>query len=317
MNQGSRLPKRRICVVADDFGLYAGVDEAILDLVAGDRLQAFGCLTGGRSWQASASLLRNTPLPGVEIGLHFDLTERPLEHPAQPLRSLIIQAYARRLDLRAVRAEIRAQLNAFEAALGQAPDYVDGHQHVHQLPGIRSELIEELGERYPEARRPWLRCTVPMPGDGSAGEARALAAPSLPIAVRAKAAFIALLGGYALRNDAARHRFAMNTALLGVYGFNAEPEAYKALLSGWLATAADGAALMCHPARRAEASDAIGHARLVEYSVLASTGFAEMLDEWQIETLPVRDMLNAGAARPDRDRGDDVDTVEQPDSNPN
>lgn len=281
--------RRRICVVADDFGLHAGIDQAIVDLAGRARLQAFGCMTGGRSWQASAAALRVDP-PGADIGLHVDLTERPISRPAQALRSLIIDAYARRLDLRAVRAELRAQLNAFEAALGRAPDYVDGHQHVHQLPGVRAELLAELEARYALRERPWLRCTIPGRLPQGAG-----AQPLAPFAVRLKEALIATLGGVALQREAWARHFAMNTALLGVYGFNADRAAYQALLTGWLASAPDGTALMCHPALSTEPSDAIARARLVEYDLLGSPVLPDLLARFHIETRPMREILRSSA----------------------
>ncbi len=216
----TRAPtRRRISLVADDFGLHRGVDEAVLQLVDARRLQGFGCMTGGRSWPTSAATLRKAPPPQVDIGLHLDLTERPIERRAQPLRSVIAAAYARRLDLRAIRAEIRAQLNAFEAGLGRAPDYVDGHQHVHQLPGIRLELVAELEARYSVAERPWLRCTIPANGPLDASLKPPLHAP---FTVRLKETLIATLGGYALHALARQRRFAMNAGLLGVYGFDAD-----------------------------------------------------------------------------------------------
>ena len=296
--------RRRICVVADDFGLHAGIDQAIIHLVGHARLQGFGCMTGGRSWQASAATLR-ADRPAAEIGLHVDLTERPLARPTQALRSLIIDAYARRLDLRAVRAELRAQLNAFEAALGRAPDYVDGHQHVHQLPGVRTELLAELDERYSSGERP-----LPSGSDTP---------PAAPFAVRLKETLIATLGGVALQREAWARHFAMNTALLGVYGFNADRAAYEALLTGWLASAPDGTALMCHPALSAEPFDAIAQARLVEYDLLGSPVLPDLLARFQIETRPMREILRLGAipetALPDRqDAGRDA--IDPPDSYP-
>jgi hypothetical protein len=105
------------------------------------------------------------------------------------LRSLILDAYTRRLDRRSIRAEIRLQLNAFEAALGRAPDYIDGHQHVHQLPGVRAELLDELAARYRTDQQPWLRCTVP-----ARREVDATPPASLPVGARLKAAIIASLG---------------------------------------------------------------------------------------------------------------------------
>jgi predicted glycoside hydrolase/deacetylase ChbG (UPF0249 family) len=60
-----------------------------------------------------------------------------------------------------VRAEIDRQLDAFEAAFGVPPDFVDGHQHVHVLPVVRPMLLQALKARGLQGRL-WLR----DPSDG-------------------------------------------------------------------------------------------------------------------------------------------------------
>ena len=292
---GSTALPRRICIAADDFGLHTGIDAAVLELAEARSIQALGCMTGGPGWPSSAKALRVRATLQTDIGLHLDLTERPLDRAPQALRSLILEAYTRRLDLRSIRAEIRLQLNAFEAALGRAPDYIDGHQHVHQLPGVRTELLDELAARYTISQQPWLRCTVPAQGrviDAQAVDQRAPPPASLPVGARLKAAIIAGLGGYALRREAARRGVKMNAALTGVYGFNAEADAYRLLLEGWLAQAADGSVLMCHPSHTVEAGDPIGPARRTEYQVLASGALDALLARFGIQTQPMRAILS-------------------------
>src|SRR6185436_16082699 len=63
--------------------------------------------------------------------------------------------YARRVPRDEVRTELRRQLDAFEQALGRAPDFVDGHHHAQQLPGVRDVMVEDLRARGPS--RPWVR----------------------------------------------------------------------------------------------------------------------------------------------------------------
>ena len=292
---GPNALRRRICIAADDFGLHTGIDAAVLELAEARSIQALGCMTGGPSWPSSAQALRARTTLQTDIGLHLDLTERPLDRAPQALRSLILEAYTRRLDLRSIRAELRLQLNAFEAALGRAPDYIDGHQHVHQLPGVRADLLDELAARYRTSEQPWLRCTVPARSrviDAQAFDQRAEPPASLPVGARLKAAIIAGLGGYALRREAARRGVRMNAALAGVYGFNAEATAYQALLEGWLAQAADGSVLMCHPSHTAEAGDPIGPARRTEYQVLASGALEALLARFGVQAQPMRAILS-------------------------
>ena len=275
--------RRRICLTADDFGLHAGVDTAIMELVEARRLQAFGCMVGGRSWRSHIAWLRALDAQDADVGLHLDLTELPLAHPAQALGRLITQAYSGRLDDRSVRTELRRQLDTFEDALGRAPDYLDGHQHVHQLPCVRDQLMGELGGRYSPDQRPWLRCTVPAEG--------------LPIHLRIKAGVIAMLGARTLRQMATQQGYAMNSALLGVYGFDRSASGYQSLLGQWLSVAPDQALLMCHPATLAEASDPIAQARLAEYQVLTSPDFQDLLAQHRVDTVPMHQMLGLPRSR--------------------
>lgn len=284
---------RRICLVADDFGLHPGIDHAILELAAAERIQAFGCMTGGHSWPSAVQSLRSHSSLTAEIGLHFDLTERPLQRVPSPLSRLIIDAYTGRLDRRSVRAELRCQLDAFETAIGRAPDFIDGHQHVHQLPGVRAELIDELATRYAGCPTPWLRCTIPA----SAGRVTSDRTLTLPLAARFKASLIGALGGRALRRDATRRHFPMNVALGGVYGFDANAATYRSLLASWLAHLPDGSILMCHPAQTAAADDPIGSARVTEHAVLAGPDLPGMLAEFRVEALPLRSILNPTRGR--------------------
>src|SRR5205807_8287640 len=63
-------------------------------------------------------------------------------------------AIFRRLPLGEIAAEIEAQFEAFERVLGRPPQFVDGHQHVHLLPGIRGLVIAIAARRSAHA---WLR----------------------------------------------------------------------------------------------------------------------------------------------------------------
>jgi predicted glycoside hydrolase/deacetylase ChbG (UPF0249 family) len=57
---------------------------------------------------------------------------------------------------------LKNQLSKFEDLLGFAPDYIDGHQHVHQFLGIGSIVIQELLSRYQGSNIPWVRNTLSL-----------------------------------------------------------------------------------------------------------------------------------------------------------
>ena len=228
----------------------------------------------GEAWRDAAAALR-AARGAAEIGLHLDLTEPFGERRFRlPWPRLVVDALAGRLDGRALADEIAAQLDGFERAVGQAPDFVDGHRHVHQLPSVRERLVAELVRRYPSHHRPWLRRTVPRQAWRGG----------------LKPWVIAALGSSGLDALAERHQLQTNRCLLGVYGFGDGEDAYRRRLRGWLDAAADGDLLVCHPAGMARAGDPIGEARVVEHRVLTSPEFSQALVAAGIEVARIRKM---------------------------
>ncbi|MEY2873041.1 MAG: hypothetical protein RLZZ373_412, partial [Pseudomonadota bacterium] len=191
---------------------------------------------------------------------------------------VILRAGLHLFDHNTLRRRITQQLDRFEAGWGAAPDHVDGHQHVHQLPQVRRVLLDTLEARYPDvARRPWLRAS------------RAPREAALPL--RRKANVISWLGADELQHDATRRGWQSNRHLLGVYGFDTDVPGYRALLQRWLALAQDGDLLMCHPARHAPASDVIGAARQVEWAVWQSDTLRDDLAQAGVRVTALRSVL--------------------------
>jgi chitin disaccharide deacetylase len=155
-----------IVLVADDYGLTNGVSRAIIELAEAGRISATSAMTTSPHWPSHATWAARTR-GTLAIGLHLNLTlGAPLG--AMPGFALgrqfpgighVTSAALRGATDRAeIAAEITRQLDAFESELGFAPDHIDGHQHVHALPGIRSALLEVLAARYATAKvRPLLR----------------------------------------------------------------------------------------------------------------------------------------------------------------
>jgi predicted glycoside hydrolase/deacetylase ChbG (UPF0249 family) len=271
----------RIALCLDDLGLHAGVNAAAAALARLGRLNAVSCMVGAAHWRGAGEALAACGTAGVDIGLHLDLTEAPLHLPRQALPMLILRSHAHGLARAALREEIDAQLEAFEAVLGRPPDHVDGHQHVHQLPQVRDALIEVLQQRY-RVSRPWLRSTR---------HAANLVRPAgQPRAAALKPRVIEALGAAALARLAALHGHRQNARLLGVYDFRGGPATYRAWLHAWLNAARDGDLLMCHAAMEPVEGDAIGIARHDEWRLLGSPDFAQMLAQAGIELQPISRM---------------------------
>jgi chitin disaccharide deacetylase len=255
-----------LALCADDFGLAPGISAGIAELAHAQRLTAISCITNSPHWAESAKLLAG--LPGtVDVGLHLNFTEgRPVSArlkrrwPRLPsLPRLIAQAHLRLLPLSQVRNEVHAQLAAFNRRLGRPPAFIDGHQHVHHLPGLRGVILDMVEHVQPI---PAVRNTGRVLGPG-AGFKRWM---------------IEATGGRALERELAQRVIAHNPVLLGAYDF-VEPD-YAVLMRGWLASLpAEGGLLFCHPGARHEGDppDAIAAARARELAYFASSAFEDDL----------------------------------------
>lgn len=254
---------RSICLCIDDFGLHDGVNEAALSLRRDGRVHALSCMVGAPAWTSGASALRRDTGGPTDLGLHLDLTQFPLTRPPESWSSLWIRGTLDRLSPAGLRDEIDAQLDLFERNTGRRPDFIDGHQHVHQFPQVRDALVDVLLRRYPY-QKPWLRST------------RAALWQLKPMV-------ISQLGSRALTVEADVLAFPHNRRLLGVYDFTGGPARYESLLTRWLHQARQGDLLMCHPSSQPVPGDPIARARLDEFQVLSDKRF-----EWRLRSNLVR-----------------------------
>lgn len=261
-----------LIISADDYAQSPAIDAGIIALIEQGRLTAASCLTLSPRWLDAAKLLTPAIRNKADIGLHLDFTQYG-SGIRYDLPMLIARTLSHSLSVSKIRASIAKQLDQFEAALGTPPDYIDGHQHVHQLPQIRDVLLDIVTQRY-SANLPWIRIARPPAADGF------------------KARVIAVLGAAALEQRASEVGLRCNSTLLGVYGFDVEATAYRQKLSQWLEIACKGSgngiyAFMCHPAiasDRSEIGDPIYKARLQEYQVFASEDFSALLAQHGIES---------------------------------
>ncbi|MEN4920649.1 ChbG/HpnK family deacetylase [Achromobacter spanius] len=254
---------KRVVVCGDDFGMNADIDEGMIALAGMGRVSAVSCLALGPTFAANAPRLAALD---ADIGLHVNFTEA-LGQDAAPMPSLgalILKAYAGLLDAAWIDAHLARQFDAFEAAFGRAPDYVDGHQHVHQLPGIRKRLLALLAQRY-GPNSPWLRQTAPGMQCG------------IPLKEAFKARVIGALGAAALAREARSNGLRTNRRLLGVYAFDGGKRRYASLLQNWLFNARDCDLVMCHPALGSAEGSAMARQRRAEFEVLASPKLGDWL----------------------------------------
>lgn len=226
---------------ADDFAMTEGVSRSILELLGRGKLTATGAMTNRPHWRRLAPELA-TFAGKADLGLHLNLTcAAPLSAmsrlaPAGSLPGLkdVARAAATSGAARAeIAAEIARQLDAFEDALGRPPDFVDGHQHVHVLPGVRRALLDLLARRYPVGS-----IYVRDPAD------RAAAIRTRGVAVGKALIIAGLATGF--RSAALRRQLRVNRGFSGVSPFDPQRD-FGADLQRFLIRPGTAHLVMCHP----------------------------------------------------------------------
>jgi len=262
---------KRVIVCADDYGFDVDVSEGILDCVDAGMVSAVSCMTLSPHWPAQAKAIASRQQ--ADFGLHLDVNEFADYAPGRSLSSWIVAAYAQQISMKEARQWVDAQLNAFEDCAGVAPRFVDGHQHVHQLPVLRSAVIDAISTRYGTACA--LRDCRPRHWRGG------------------KAQLIGLLGARSLGRAAKRNGLLLNRDFAGVYDFSTS-QPYGDRVANWMATLDDAGMLMTHPSRTSGASaghDTIRAARQSEHAWWLSPAAKALLVRLEI-TVVRFDALN-------------------------
>ena len=266
---------RRIWLCADDFGISSSVNVAIRDLVVRGRLNATSVLVVAPSFnrgEARALDALNSVEPRVAIGLHLALTApfRPLSKDFAPLRdgaflplvATASRAVMRRFARDALVREISNQMQAFAAAFGRPPDFVDGHQHVHLLPQIGDALLHVVKETAPHA---WVRqCGRALPFAARLADRKALILDAF---------------SHRFRRAAAAQGVRTNPAFVGAYEFDDRAD-FAALFPRFLDALPDGGVVMCHPGfvdAELRRLDPLTTLREKEYAFLAGDAFPALL----------------------------------------
>jgi hopanoid biosynthesis associated protein HpnK len=146
----------RLIVNADDFGLSEAVNRAVIEAHEHGIVTSTSIMAGGSAFEHAAELAVRCPT--LDVGVHLTLTEqRPV---AESVPSLVrsdgrfaphATDFARHwlrgaIALADVRRELDAQIRRVRAH-GVRPTHLDGHQHVHVLPGI-ARVVAELAREH-------------------------------------------------------------------------------------------------------------------------------------------------------------------------
>ena len=278
---------RKLIINADDLGMHPAIDHAIAMLAGAGVVSSASLLVLG---QPDRDMIAHLDARGINLGLHLDFTSSlfhsRLSGKSRSVYAVMADAWGGRLQPQQAQAIVRDQLEQFQDIAGRMPDFVDGHEHIHQFPVIRQALIDVLSNLDP-ARRVFIRDTRSSCWRGM------------------KAAIIGMLGAPALAAMTAQTGYRCNTDFLGVYDLSGKAD-LPGLWRDWLASLpAQGALAMCHPALHSGAGEpSLAPFRLREYRFLSSAQFSDLLAEHGVQVVNWQTALGDDDDRlPDRPHG--------------
>ncbi len=284
--------RKKLVVCADDYALTPGVSRAIRELIADGRISATSVMTVCPYWRDEGPVL--AAVAGhADIGLHLTLTDQtplgtmPEFAPAgrlPPVEAVVRASLLGRLPIVEIEAEIERQLEAFVAVWGHKPAHVDGHHHVHQLPGVRGALLRVLGRQ--GGPRPYLRsCHEPLSRIMRRGIAQQ------------KAVLISTLGA-GFSRQALAAGFATNDGFSGIYQFGGADQRLDNLFAHFVRDLGPRPLAMCHPGysdTTLAGLDTMTGERDAERAFLAGEGWLKVLAAARVQIVPF-------AALPPNDR---------------
>jgi chitin disaccharide deacetylase len=149
---------KNLIVNADDLGWTEGVNRGIAEAHRNGIVTSASLLANGAAFDSGLTLARSTP--GLGVGVHLNLTDGAPVAPRELVASLLNEAAEfeggpealllriakRDVALTEVEQEWDAQIEKVREA-GIQPTHLDGHKHVHMLPGLL-EIALRLAKRH-------------------------------------------------------------------------------------------------------------------------------------------------------------------------
>ena len=149
---------KRLIVNADDFGLSAGANRAIIGAWQDGILTSTSLMMGGNGCGEAVALAKENP--GLQVGLHLTLVQGKAVAAHDHFPSLVdhfgnfsndpvlvgMRMFFLKSLRRQIKAEIEAQIQTF-LDTGLPLSHLDGHLNIHMHPTV-FDILTELMPRY-------------------------------------------------------------------------------------------------------------------------------------------------------------------------
>jgi predicted glycoside hydrolase/deacetylase ChbG (UPF0249 family) len=155
---------RRLIINADDFGLTAGVNRAIVEAHQRGIVTSTTLMANSGAFEAATAIARADNGGRFSVGCHVVLMDGgPLLSPdkvptllvprngatprfRQSLNDFVIASFRHKLNPDEIEAEAAAQLNRLQQA-GIQPSHFDTHKHAHMFPAVLRPLLRAARSR--------------------------------------------------------------------------------------------------------------------------------------------------------------------------
>jgi len=273
---------------ADDYGISSSVSSAIRELIKQKRISATSCMMTSEVIESEIHSLKNMNAD-IDIGLHLVLTnDLPVISNFRLKKSNLLsknghfhsfklfwfQCLIGTIDKCGIEAEIKAQVMRFLELFGHYPDFIDGHQHVQQLPVVRDALIAVVSEL--DLRQTYIR----------SGNIRAKTYVTKEIDLPMKiGSFLIAYYGYFLSKKLQYYNVATNKYLYGYYNYNGS-KSFKQVFEVYLKLSPQhNDIFFCHPGLVDSLlimKDSLVDERVNNYNFLLSDAFVQLLYQYGI-----------------------------------
>lgn len=264
------------------------VSAGIIELIRQNKISATGCMMTSSYIKEAFEALRSLK-EKIDLGIHLVLTgDKPMTHLDMgtglvqengnfiPFPTLAKRCYLRINKVEFLEQELRAQIELFKQLSGVFPNFIDGHQHIQQLPQV-SDVIIKLMHEYNLVDKTYVRVSG-LP-------------PSISL-VHKELGWKTLLGNKALlfpqrkfKKKLERKNILHNRHLLGYYPYEGGLDFKKVFESYMMLGPSDRDIFFCHPGyvdEELKSKDDLVLSRLDVLNYLASKEYDEFSKDRQI-----------------------------------
>lgn len=147
------IMKKNIILNVDDFGLTAGVDQAVFELNSAGVVNSTTALVNSPHFERD--IKRALECPGLGVGIHLtiDLFTAEVYHPSLCDDQMLFHTgkthdIIRGLDSEVIYNEWKAQIEKFIRVSGALPTHIDSHHHAHIINYDAGLAVQKLASEY-------------------------------------------------------------------------------------------------------------------------------------------------------------------------